>query len=228
MSVQDMIKKSVLEADNFSSAINFGTFITIILNMSVAVLIGYLIFRIYRKYYNGVIYSRTYGLTLVGMTILTCMVTLAISTNIVISLGMVGALSIVRYRTAIKEPLDLLYMFWAITSGITVGANMYVLVGIGFLVMYIFISLTFGKKAVASAYILMVRYEGDENVSDNIMREFNSMKHTVKSKLYRNGTYELTVEVTCREAQLSFVERVERVMGVTQVSFVKYNGEYHG
>lgn len=228
MSVQDMIKKSVLEADNFSNAINFGTFFTIILNMAVAVLVGYLIFRIYRKYYNGVIYSRTYGLTLVGMTILTCMVTLAISTNIVISLGMVGALSIVRYRTAIKEPLDLLYMFWAITSGITVGANMYVLVAVGFLVMYIFVSVTFGKKAVANTYILMVRYEGDENISDNIMREFNSMKHTVKSKLYKNGTYEMTVEVTCKEEQLSFVERIERVMGVTQVSFVKYNGEYHG
>lgn len=227
MSIRDMIKKSVLEADNFSSVVNMDTVLTIVVNMLAAVLAGYLIYRIYRKYYNGVIYSRTYALTLVGMTILTCMVTLAISTNIVISLGMVGALSIVRYRTAIKEPLDLLYMFWAITSGITIGAGMYILVAVGFVVMAVFVSVTFGVKSATSVYILMVQYAGDA-AGDSIIRELNRVKYTVKSKIYKNGIQEMTLQVTCKEKQMMFVERIQELTGVEQVSFVKYNGEYHG
>lgn len=90
---------------------------------------GILIYYVYKRFFTGVVYSRSFAVTLVDMCVLTCMVTLAISTNVVISLGMVGALSIVRYRTAVKDPLDLLYLFWAITTGITAGAGMYALVG---------------------------------------------------------------------------------------------------
>ena len=95
--------------------------------LAVALILGSVIYLVYQKFYVGVIFSRSFAVTLVGMTVLTCMVTLAISSNIVISLGMVGALSIVRFRTAIKDPMDLLYLFWAITSGITAGAGMYAL-----------------------------------------------------------------------------------------------------
>ena len=91
MSVKDVIKKSILESDSFNQAIDSGTIATILMNMAVAVLVGVAIYLIYKKFYNGVVYSRNYALTLIGMTVLTCMVTLAISTNIVISLGMVGA-----------------------------------------------------------------------------------------------------------------------------------------
>lgn len=97
------------------------------LALALSLLMGCLIYAVYRRFYAGVIYSRSFAVTLVGMTVLTCMVTLAISTNIVISLGMVGALSIVRFRTAVKDPMDLLYLFWAITTGITMGAGMYML-----------------------------------------------------------------------------------------------------
>ena len=227
MSIQDMIKKSVLEAENFSNAIGIELFLNIVINMLVSVLIGYLIYRLYRKYYNGVIYSRTYGLTLVGMTTLTCMVTLAISTNIVISLGMVGALSIVRYRTAIKEPIDLLYMFWAITSGITVGAGMYLLALVGLTVMSLFIAVTFGRKSTTSAYILMVQYAGTETY-DEILRELGRVKYRVKSKIFKNGIQELTLQITCSENKLMFVEKIQELTDVAQVSFVKYNGEYYG
>lgn len=227
MSIQDMIKKSVLEAENFSNVISLDMALDIVINMVVSVLIGYLIYRLYRRYYNGVIYSRTYGLTLVGMTTLTCMVTLAISTNIVISLGMVGALSIVRYRTAIKEPIDLLYMFWAITSGITVGAGMYLLVLVGFIVMAAFVAVTFGRKSTTSAYILMVQYAGNETY-DRIIRELNRVKYHVKSQIFKNGIQELTLQITCSESKLVFVEKIQELADVEQVSFVKYNGEYYG
>lgn len=227
MSVQDVIKKSILEADTFSQAISFNTIITIAMNMVVAILVGYAIYRIYKRYYNGVVYSRSYALTLVGMTILTCMVTLAISTNIVISLGMVGALSIVRYRTAIKEPLDLLYMFWAITSGITIGASMYILVIIGFVVMAAFIALTFGAKAATDVYILSVQFTGNET-GDQIIRELNKTRYMVKSRIFRDNLSEMTLQVECKENQMVFVEKIQAIKQVKNVSFVKYNGEYHG
>lgn len=103
MSVQDFIKKSILESGAFDQA----TIMEIFLGLMTALLAGALIYLVYSKFYVGVIYCRSFAITLVGMTVLTAMVTLAISTNIVISLGMVGALSIVRFRTAIKDPMDL-------------------------------------------------------------------------------------------------------------------------
>lgn len=110
MSVKDTIKKSVLESGTFAQY----DMLKIMLAMTIALLMGCLIYMVYKKFYSGVVFSRSFAVTLVGMCVLTCMVTLAISTNIVISLGMVGALSIVRYRTAVKDPMDLLYLFWSI------------------------------------------------------------------------------------------------------------------
>ena len=142
MSVQDLIKKSILESGVFD-----GVSITnAALGLLTALIMGAVIYFVYRKFYTGVIYSRSFAVTLVGMTVLTAMVTLAISTNIVISLGMVGALSIVRFRTAIKDPLDLLYLFWAITTGITAGAGMYVLVVVAAVVMTVLVVLSYHKQ----------------------------------------------------------------------------------
>ena len=121
MSTKDFIKKSVLNAFTQYDAPKLAV------ALLAALALGILIYLVYRKFYTGVVYSRSFAVTLVGMCVLTCMVTLAISTNVVISLGMVGALSIVRFRTAVKDPLDLLYLFWSITTGITAGAGMYAL-----------------------------------------------------------------------------------------------------
>ena len=121
MSTKDFIKKSVMNAFVQYDAPKLAV------ALLAALALGILIYLVYRKFYTGVVYSRSFAVTLVGMCVLTCMVTLAISTNVVISLGMVGALSIVRFRTAVKDPLDLLYLFWSITTGITAGAGMYAL-----------------------------------------------------------------------------------------------------
>lgn len=142
MSVKDMIKKSVLESGVFDQY-NISS---ILVALVAALALGILIFLVYRRFYTGVIYSRTFAVTLVGMTVLTCMVTLAISTNVVISLGMVGALSIVRFRTAVKDPMDLLYLFWAITTGITSGAGMYVLALIAAAIMILMIILFYSRE----------------------------------------------------------------------------------
>ena len=226
MSAQDVIKKSFLDSYQLNQSLHMDTAVTIVINMMIAVLAGICIYVVYRKFYNGVIYSRTYALTLIGMTILTCMVTLAISTNVIISLGMVGALSIVRYRTAIKEPLDLLYMFWAITSGITVGAGMYILVIVGYIVMTLFIFITFGKKFGNDTYLVMVQYEGNET-ADEIIRELPEGKYKLKSKIYRDNISEMTIQLQCKENKLVMLERVQKLEHVKSLSLVKYDGEYH-
>ena len=226
MSVKDVIKKSVLESDVFNQAINVSTIATILMNMAAAIIAGLIIYMIYKKFYNGVVYSRNYALTLIGMTVLTCMVTLAISTNIVISLGMVGALSIVRYRTAIKEPIDLLYMFWAITSGITIGASMYILVVIGMVTMFAFIAISYYSKGSMDAYVLMVQYE-EEDTANMIMRELDNKKPVLKSKVSRGGIKEMTLQLSVKNNNAFFMEKIEKMEGVKNVTLVQYNGEYH-
>ena len=223
MSVQDFIKKSILESGAFDGA----SLTNIALGLVTAVLMGAVIYFIYSKFYVGVIYSRSFAITLVGMTVLTAMVTLAISTNIVISLGMVGALSIVRFRTAVKDPLDLLYLFWAITTGITSGAGMYLLVLIAAVVMIGMIVLFYNKQQKGRIYIAVIHYVGDE-VGDNVIRAFGKMKYFIKSKTVRKGKTEMAVEVYCKDNDTFFLDKIRDLDGVEDATLIQYNGEYHG
>lgn len=228
MSVKDVIKKSVLNSSQFSQAISAGTTLTIILDLLIACLLGYLIYRVYRKFYTGVVYSRNFGITLVGMTVLTCMVTVAISTNIVISLGMVGALSIVRYRTAIKEPLDLMYLFWTITSGIAAGAGMYLLVIISFFVMFFVIFFFQNNRATRSAYVMVVHYTGSET-ADRIMGIFDKKNEAkIRSKVYRGDIIEMTVQFVSNHSDTTFTDKVNSIENVKDMTVLKFDGEYHG
>ena len=223
MSIQDFIKKSILESGAFDGA----SITTIALGLVTAVVMGALIYFIYSKFYVGVIYSRGFAITLVGMTVLTAMVTLAISTNIVISLGMVGALSIVRFRTAIKDPLDLLYLFWAITTGITSGAGMYMLVAVTAIVMITMIVLFYHKQQKGRIYIAVIHYTTDE-AGDNVIRAFGKMKYFIKSKTVRKGKTEMAVEVYCKDKDMFFMEKIRETEGVEDATLIQYNGEYHG
>lgn len=223
MSIKDMIKKSVLESEMFAGYDIPKVFTTLL----VALLLGCVIYFVYKKFYSGVVYSRSFAVTLIGMTVLTCMVTLAISTNIVISLGMVGALSIVRYRTAVKDPMDLLYLFWAITTGITSGAEMYALAVIAGFVIIVMIVLFFYKQEKGKVYILVIHYCGDET-GDKVLQTFGRIKYFVKSKTMRKGKTEMAVEVFCKKNDISFSERIAKLDGVEDVTLIQYNGEYHG
>ncbi len=223
MSIQDFIKKSILESGVFDGV----TVTNAALGLLTALIMGADIYFVYRKFYTGVIYSRAFAITLVGMTVLTAMVTLAISTNIVISLGMVGALSIVRFRTAIKDPMDLLYLFWAITTGITAGAGMYVLVAVAALVMTGMIVLFYHKQQKGRIYILVVHYVGDE-AGDNILRALGKIKYFVKSKTLRKEKTEMAIEVFCKNNDTFFMEKIREIDGVEDSTLIQYNGEYHG
>lgn len=223
MGVQDFIKKSILESGAFDQA----TITEISLGLITALLAGALIYLIYSKFYVGVIYCRSFAITLVGMTVLTAMVTLAISTNIVISLGMVGALSIVRFRTAIKDPMDLLYLFWSITSGITAGAQMYVLVAAAAVIMILLILLFHKKQLKGRIYIAVIHYSG-EGTMENVIRAFGKTKHFIKSETVRKDTTEMAVEMFFKKYDPLFLERLKAVEGVQDATLIQYNGEYHG
>ena len=226
MSVKDMIKKSVLESPMYSQSISASTFVTIVVDMLVALIIGYIIYRIYKRFFAGVVYSRFFAVTLIGMTVLTCMVTLAISTNIVISLGMVGALSIVRYRTAIKEPLDIMYLFWAITEGITIGASMYILAAIGMLVMLVIIIGMSRMKEKSGAYVMVVHFAGD-TAKAAILDEMKSYVHSVKSCIMNDDKTEMTLQIDMSRDD-GIAEKIRGISGVDDVALIQYNGEYHG
>ena len=199
----------------------------ILLSLAVSFAVGLVIYQVYRIFFGGVVFSRSFAATLVGMCVLTCMVTLAISTNVVISLGMVGALSIVRFRTAIKDPMDLLYLFWAITAGITIGAGMYLLAFAGSVMMIAVIALLYARQKKAGIYILVVHYEGDL-VGDQVIRELGRIKNQIKSKTLRGETTEMTIELSCKKDNMLFTERIRNLQGVKDVTLISYNGEYHG
>lgn len=226
VSVQDVIKRSFLESELFGD-MTWERIVQIIISLCISLAVGLIIYLIYKKTYRGVVYSQTFGLTLVGMCVLTCMVTLAISTNVVLSLGMVGALSIVRYRTAIKEPMDLLFIFWTITAGITIGAYMYWLVVAASIVMTFLIILLGRKKFGKQVFIMIVHYTGDD-IGDEIRKILSKIKYIIRSKTMRKDTTELAVELYARKDNLVFAERIRELGNVEDVSLVQYNGEYNG
>ncbi|MCD8325649.1 MAG: DUF4956 domain-containing protein [Lachnospiraceae bacterium] len=227
MNLQDYFKSSVWESFSASQGLTTSFVQTVVIAMVLSVILGILINRICGHYFAGVVYSNSFAVTLVGMTVLTAMLTLAISNNIVISLGMVGALSIVRYRTAIKDPMDLLYLFWSISVGITLGAGMYVLACATMVVMLFVIHIFYNRRKQGTIYILVAHYDGIE-AGDQILGCLNKMKHQLKSKTLRGETTELTMEIECRADNTVFLEKIKEIEQVKDVTLIQYNGEYHG
>ena len=221
MSTKDFFKKSVLNAFVQYDAPKLAA------ALLAALALGVLIYLVYRRFYTGVVYSHSFAVTLVGMCVLTCMITLAISTNVVISLGMVGALSIVRFRTAIKDPMDLLYLFWAITTGITAGAGMYALGLVTAAVMIGMILLLSHGQAQGRVYIAVIHYTGTK-AGDDLVRAFGRIRYVVKSRTMQKDCTEMAVEVFCKDPNLEFAERLRAVENVQDVTLIQYNGEYHG
>ncbi len=227
MNTGDYFKKSVIESFTANNGLTIDFVVSAIIALAVAIILGLLIQMIYKKYYGGVVYSSSFAMTLVGMTILTCALTLAISSNIVISLGMVGALSIVRYRTAIKDPTDLLYLFWAISVGIIVAAQIYPLAIITMIVMYILVRYFYNKKHEGIIYILVTHYVGDDTGAE-IIKLFGGHKYQIKSKTVRKDQVELTVEFMDRLGNLQIVDKINAIPNVRDVNLIQYNGEYNG
>ena len=221
MTFNDIFKSSFLENVTQFSAVDT------LIGMLFALVIGLFIFVVYKKTFNGVMYSSGFALTLVGLSLVTTLVIMAVTSNVVLSLGMVGALSIVRFRAAIKEPLEIVYLFWAIAAGIVIGAGMIPLSVIGSAIIGVILILFANRKMHENPYILIINCE-DEKAEDAAaeMTEKSVKRFLVKSKTVSSDGIELTAEVRLKDAATSFVNGIQDIEGVNHVTLVSYNGEY--
>ncbi|MBE5776709.1 MAG: DUF4956 domain-containing protein [Clostridiales bacterium] len=189
--------------------------------------LGLFIFFVYKKTYAGVMYSAQFGGTLIAMTLITSMVILAVTSNVVLSLGMVGALSIVRFRTAIKEPMDIAFLFWAIAAGIVLAAGMIPLAVVGSLVIGLFMLLFMTHKSAMHPYICVVtvRDHQAEKMAEEYIRKHVS-RMIIKSKTAENGQIELNWELRLKNEDTGFVTELSGMEGVHSAVLVSYNGDY--
>ena len=221
MTFSDVFKSS------FLSNINSFSTLDVLLALGLAFVIGLYIFLIYKKTYQGVMYSDSFGVSLIAMAMITSLVIIAVTSNVVLSLGMVGALSIVRFRTAIKEPMDIAFLFWAIAVGIVLGAGLLPLAIIGSVIIGIIIVVFSTRKIGDTPYILVVSCENEEteSVAYELIKE-DAKKSLLKSKSVNKLGIELTYEVRIKDDNTGFVNRISAVNGVTNAVLVSYNGEY--
>ena len=191
--------------------------------------IGLFIFYVYKKTYRGVMYSSSFGTTLIALTMITSQVILAVTSNVVLSLGMVGALSIVRFRTAIKEPLDIAFLFWAIAAGIILAAGMIPLAVIGSVVIGLILLFFVNKKPHKNPYIVVLscRNHGAEQAALQYLQE-RVERCVVKSKSAQSGLIELNLEVRLKDEDTDFVNALSDLPDVNSAVLVSYNGEYAG
>ena len=217
----DLFKKSFLEM--FPDAIDPWS---LVLTLAMSLLLGLGIFLVYRKCFIGVVYDHSFNISLVVMTILTAVIIVTISSNIMLSLGMVGALSIVRYRTAVKSPLDLMFLFWAITTGIAAGAGYYYIAWVAFLFVALAFAVLRGIRQRRETYMLILNYQTKEGLEEEVRRVLHNYKAKVRSKIVRGETTELTVEVLMRDDNLSLPNTLSALEGVNDVTLDQYRGSY--
>lgn len=198
--------------------------VDIALGLITAFVAGAFIYWVYKYTYKGVLYSPSFNSTLLVMTMITSLVIMTISTNVVLSLGMVGALSIVRFRTAIKDPLDVVFMFWAIAAGISSGAGLYFLTLFGAAIIGLVLILLSRKKHADTIYLLVIHYT--ETANEDVKRELQKLDYTLKSKIIRKDVIEQTAEIRLKIDNTAFMNRLGEIDGVRDVSLVQYNGDY--
>ena len=219
--------------DIFTSSFLENVTAVSVLDMVVALVLafglGVFIYFIYRKTYAGVMYSSTFGVTLVALTMITTLVILAVTSNVVLSLGMVGALSIVRFRTAIKEPLDIAFLFWSIAAGIVLAAGMIPLAVFGSVLVGIVILIFANRKDLSNPYIVVLRCANHASEKQALALLGKSVqKCVVKSKTAEPGLVELNLEVRLKGDDTDFVSDLAALGGVQSAVLVSYNGDYMG
>ena len=223
MTFQDIFKSSFLE--NVTSVS--------LLDMSLALVLafglGLFIFLVYKKTFTGVMYSSGFGVTLVALTMITTMVILAVTSNVVLSLGMVGALSIVRFRTAIKEPLDIAFLFWSIAVGIVLAAGLIPLAVFGSMVIGFMLLVFVNRKSRCDPYIAVLQCDGQESETRaaDFLRQ-NTRRCVVKSKTVQKDAVELNLEIRLKDDNTSFINALADLPGVRSAVLVSYNGDYMG
>ncbi len=221
MTFNDIFKSSFLESVTEFSAID--TFI----GLAFALAMGLFIFLVYKKTFSGVMYSSGFAMALVGLALVTTLVIMAVTSNVVLSLGMVGALSIVRFRAAIKEPMEIVYLFWAIAAGIVIGAGMIPLAVIGSVVIGGILLVFSNRKMHENPYILILNcQDGQVESAAMAMTKDAVARFAVKSKTVNASGIELTAEISMKDGETAFVNALSALEGVSSATLVSYNGDY--
>ena len=223
MTFSDIFKSSFLENVTAVSVLD------IVLALVLSFAIGLFILLIYKKTYAGVMYSSSFGVTLVALTMITTLVILAVTSNVVLSLGMVGALSIVRFRTAIKEPLDIAFLFWAIAAGIVLAAGMIPLAVFGSVLIGVILLVFANRKDHTNPYIVVLTCDDHESETKAVsyLKE-HTKRCTVKSKSAQKGAVELNVQIRLKDDNTDFINALAELSGVQSAVLVSYNGDYMG
>ena len=220
---QDIFKSSFLE--NIAGV----SLLDMFLALTLAFGLGVFIFLVYKKTFTGVMYSSSFGVTLIALTMITTLVILAVTSNVVLSLGMVGALSIVRFRTAIKEPLDIAFLFWSIAVGIVLAAGLIPLAVFGSVVIGFMLLVFVNRKSRCDPYIAVLQCDGQESEAraEDFLRQ-NTWRCVVKSKTVQKDAVELNLEIRLKDENTSFVNALTDLPGVRSAVLVSYNGDYLG
>ena len=219
----DIFQSSFLE--NITSI----SILDIAISLVLAFGLGVFIFFIYKKTFSGVMYSSSFALTLIALTMITTVVILAVSSNVVLSLGMVGALSIVRFRTAIKEPSDIAFLFWAIAVGIVLAAGMIPLAIIGSVIIGIIILIFANKKTSDNPYIIVIScadHDSELRAKEFINQQVS--RAVIKSKSAQKGAIELNYEIRLKDDDTDFINTLAEMPGINSAVLVSYNGDYLG
>lgn len=222
LNFSDLFKKSFL-----TTATQDVTLGRILLSLGIAFAIGLFIFFIYKRTFRGVLYSRSFNLSLVAITMVTALVIMAVTSNVVLSLGMVGALSIVRFRTAVKDPMDLVFLFWALAVGIISGAGLHALALLGSIVIGLILFLMSRVPVTESPYLLVVQTTSDAAdaaVQSALMAA--KQRFSVKSKTIATTGIEATYELRLKDGASRLINEIAAMTGVEHAVLIAYNGDY--
>lgn len=221
MTFNDIFKSSFLEKVSGVSVTDM------IIAMAIAFALGLFIYIVYKKTFRGVMYSSSFGVSLMAMTLITTLIILAVTSNVILSLGMVGALSIVRFRAAVKEPLDIAFLFWAISAGIVTGAGLIPLAVIGSVFIGIILVIFVNAKTSDTPYIAVISCNNDASEKSAMeLLKTHTKKQLVKSKTVTSSGIELMVEVKLTGESTEVCNALSELDGVSKVALVSYNGEY--
>jgi uncharacterized membrane protein YhiD involved in acid resistance len=220
-SYKDIVKQSFLEVQSGGL-----TSADVVMSLLMTFVMSLLIFWIYKKTFRGVLYTHSFNVSLVMISLVTSLVIMTISTNLILSLGMVGALSIVRFRTAVKDPLDIVFMFWAIAIGIANGAMQFQLSIVGSIFISIVIIFLSRTKFQINPYLLVLHYTAKHE--SEILNQLNTIikSYKIKSKTVSSDTVELTLEVRVRKNNIDFVDQISKINNIKDVGLVSYEGDY--
>lgn len=219
ISFQDIFKKSFTEGAAFE--INIAN---IMMALIASFLCGMIIYFVYRKFYKGVIYNNNFNILLILVCIITTFIVLTITSNVVLSLGMVGALSIVRFRTAVKDPLDVGFLFWSIAVGITCGAGLFAMSFFCTIFISVIYILLVKVKNTGRVYLLVLQYENEAN--EEVQKILAKMKYTLKNRTIRKNQIELTLEIKLKGDNTSFMPMLSGIKGVGTATLLEYTGNF--